>query len=169
MDRDTQQRLQREYVESRILSAHPVELVAMLFAVATENLRNAIEYLKSGERIARSRAVTRAEQAIHELLISLDYSVNPPFAQRTAALYRYAVGRIIAGHAEESQEAFEEALAVLEPVAAAWSDVKTRMCAEPAGEGADQDESRMPDAVVNDPYAAYRGSPAVATSRDWSI
>jgi flagellar biosynthetic protein FliS len=169
MDSNTLQRLQREYLESRILSAHPIEIVSMLYQVAIDHLKAAIENLKTGGHFARSRAVTRAEQAVHELLIALDHSVDAPFTRTSADLYQYVLERIVTGHAKKSEQAFREALAVLTPLAAAWTDLKTRMAEEPSAKGAVPDAApEEPRPTAEDPYAAYRQKPGVAASRDWS-
>jgi flagellar secretion chaperone FliS len=169
MDTTTTDRLKRDYLESRILSAHPVEIVAMLYEVAINSLNEAIGHLKTGDRFARSKAVSRAEQAIHELLFALDHSVNAKFSRTSASLYQYALGRIVAGHAQQSEAAFQEALTVLQPLASAWDDLKTQLCEEPKStESAPAEAPQAPATEgFNDPYAAYRQSPAGA-SRDWS-
>jgi flagellar biosynthetic protein FliS len=170
MELTTTERFRRDYVETRILSAHPVEIVAMLYEVAIENLNEAIRHLKTGDRLARSRAVTRAQQAIHELLIALDHSVFPPFSRTTAGLYQYALNRMVTGHAKESEVAFQEALAVLKPLGSAWAEVKSQLCAEPKSTEAPAVE--QPQAEVsegfNDPYSAYRQNSGGPASRDWS-
>lgn len=162
------ERLRKDYLESRILSAHPVEIVAMLYEVAIDSLNDAIAQLRARDRFARSRAVTRAEQAIQELLIALDHSVNAQFSQTSADLYRYALGRIVAGHAHESERAFQEALTVLRPLAGAWADLKARLVDEPAEKAEETavEEPRVSESA-SDPYAAYRQT-TVAASRDWS-
>ncbi len=169
MDTTTTERLKRDYLESRILSAHPVEIVAMLYEVAINSLNEAIGHLKTRDRFARSRAVTRAEQAIHELLFALDHSVNAQFSRTSAGLYQYALGRIVAGHAQESEAAFQEALTVLQPLASAWEDLKAGLCEEPkpAVEAPVETPQPAPAEGFSDPYSAYRQSPAEA-SRDWS-
>jgi len=166
MDSSTLQQFQREYVESRIRSAHPVEIVAMLFQVALESIHDAIGHLKSGDRFARSRSVTRAEQALQELLFSLDQTVDVPLTHNSAALYRYALGRLVAGHAQESEQPFQEALLSLEPLAAGWAQLKAQILAEPSGTVAEV-EKPAEEPKISDPYAAYRETP-VAMSRDWS-
>jgi flagellar protein FliS len=167
MDATTNERLRRDYLESRVLSAHPVEIVSMLFDVAIESLKEAIGHLKTQDRMARSRAATRAEQAIQELLVALDHSVNAPFTHTSADLYRYALGRIVAGHARESEAAFQEALIVLKPLQSAWADLKSRLCEEPKAV-VEEVPAEEPRHTVIDPYAAYRQTAATTVSRDWS-
>jgi flagellar biosynthetic protein FliS len=169
MDPDTLQRMKREYIENRVRSAHPVEIVTMLYQVAIDNLTSAIEHLRAGDHFARSAEVTKAEEAVHELLAALDHSVNAPFTHTLADLYRYALQRMVAGHGTRSETAFREALSVLTTLASAWYEIKVQMCqAPPAEEPSVQpppEESRTP---VNDPYAAYRLDQGAAGARDWS-
>lgn len=165
MDSNNYRGSYRDYLESRILGAHPVEIVALFYQVAIDNLNQAIAHLASGDHFARSAAVTRAEQAVQELLIALDHSVNAPFTRTSADLYHYVLERIVAGHSRRSEEAFRDALSVLTPLAAAWADLKSRLAEEPAEEPA-KVEPR--EEMIIDPYAAYRQSPAAVASRDWS-
>jgi flagellar biosynthetic protein FliS len=170
MDATMTERFRKDYVESRILSAHPVEIVAMLYDVAIENLNDAIAHLKTHDRLARSRAVTRAQQAIHELLIALDHTVFPGFSRTTADLYQYALSRIVTGHAKESEKAFQEALTVLKPLGSAWAEVKTQLCEEPKAAEPPAVEPPQMETLegFNDPYSAYRQNAGAPETRDWS-
>lgn len=159
------ERMKKEYIESRILSAHPVEIVAALYEAAVTGLNEAIGHLRTGDRMERSRAITRAEHAVQELWFALDHSVNPAFSRRSADLYQYALGRMVAGHARESEREFHEALSVLMPLASAWAEVKKRVTAEPQATEETRVESEAQAAP--DPYAAYR-EPGPSTGRDWS-
>jgi len=170
MDPQALRRAHRHYIESRIRAAHPVEIVSMLFETALESLQSAIEHLKTRDHFARSGAVTRAEQAVHELLIALDHSVDPAFTRRLAGVYGFALQRIVAGHAQKSAAAFREAIAVLTPLASAWATVKRQISGgAPASSFASEDATpEDPRILIPDPYAAYRSSPGVVASRDWS-
>jgi flagellar secretion chaperone FliS len=165
------ERMRKEYAESRLLSAHPVEVIAMLYEIAIAALQEAIGHLRSGDRFARSRAITRAEQAVQELLFALDHSKGEEFSRTSAGLYHYALKRMVAGHAKQSEAEFEEALRVLKPLARAWTELKTRTVYEKASERgvespveAEAGETRE---EVRNPYAAYRQDP-VAAAREWS-
>ncbi len=167
MDTETSQRLRREYFENRLRSAHPLELINMLYEVAIDSLNAAIGHLKTQDRLARSRAITRAEEAVQELLVSLDHSVNAPFTHNLANLYRYCLQRMMEGHANQSEPAFQEALAVLSSLAVAWREIAKRTCeATPAKEP--PTEPSEPNAIPTNPYGAYGASAATAASRDWS-
>lgn len=172
MDNETLRRIQHEYLDNRIRSAHPVEIVTMLYQVAIDNLHAAIEHLRTKDRFSRSGAVTKAQEAVHELSVALDHSVDAPFVRTLADLYRYVTQRIGTGHAGQSEEAFREALAVLTPLAVAWQEVKARVCYTSAADTA-QDEVHEPvqetRSMITNPYGAYGAGQAVAAAgRDWS-
>src|SRR5690348_6927885 len=106
---DPVQQAQREYLESRILSAQPAELVEMLYQIAINNLKLAMTHLKSDDAMTRSVEVTRAQEAVNELMAALDHSVGASFTQTLAALYAYVQQEILKGHAGPSEEAFRRA------------------------------------------------------------
>ena len=163
----------RDYIESRILSAHPVEIVHMLYGVAMENLNAAISYLKSGDALGRSKAVSKAEEAVQELVLALDHSVGAPFTRTLADLYAYVLEQIIKGHARQSEQAFREALAILSTLSAAWSEVKAKVVPDHVGPTngpvTAEDVSTRPAVEAADPYSAYNENPSVqVASRNWS-
>lgn len=174
MDTETLRLVNREYLENRIRSAHPLELVTMLYQVAIDSLNASIDHLKTADHFARSREITRAEQAVHELLVALDHTVQAPFTRTLADLYRYCLERMAAGHAGQSEAAFREALAILTTLASAWNEIKAGICDPPPGgdsaaELSPQEQGPLvPEELVSDPYAGYRQSPGIAVARDWS-
>jgi len=120
---DPVQQAQREYLESRILSAQPAELVEMLYQVSIQSLKKAITYLKTGDAMARSREVTRAQEAVNELMAALDHSVGASFTQTLAALYAYVQQQVLKGHAGPSGDAFHRAIGILTTLQEGWHGV----------------------------------------------
>jgi flagellar protein FliS len=114
----------RAYTESRVLMAPPVEVVHMLYQVATDNLNIAIACLESGDNMARARAVTKAQEAIHELTAGLDPTVSENLCRNVADLYDYVQRQIVMGHTRRLKQSFEDALAVLNTLAEGWSGVR---------------------------------------------
>jgi flagellar protein FliS len=170
-DVETIQQAHRDYAESRILSAHPVEIVHMLYQVAIDNLNAAIAHLRNQDHFARSYAVTKAQSAIHELILALDHSVNAPFTRTLSDLYHYSLQQITQGHGKQSEAAFREALSILTTLASAWAEVKKRLC----GDEGSYAESPGPQVAVEtrqepvNPYAEYGSSLSTSVlSRDWS-
>ncbi len=154
---------QRDYLESRILSAPPVEVVHLLYQVAIDNLNTAKACLKSGDNFGRSRAVTKAQTAIYELLGALDPTASAPpddpaqngaprggvaepsgaaprilcasLSRDLAELYDYVLREIIAGHMQRSERSFENALKVLTTLSEGWSGVRTSVLGQVQTDG----------------------------------
>jgi len=121
---DPVQQAQREYLESRILSAQPAELIEMLYQIAIQSLKKSISHLKSGDAMARSREVTRAQEAVNEMMAALDHSVGASFTHTLAALYSYVQQQTLKGHSGPSEEAFQRAIGILTTLQEGWDGVR---------------------------------------------
>ncbi len=167
MDSATLERLRREYLENRIRSAPPIEIVTMLYDVAIDSLKAAIEHLQSGDRLARSREISRAEQAVHELLVALDHSSQAPFTHTLSALYRYCLNRMIEGHATQSEQAFREALSVLSTLAVAWQEIKAKECEASESAAEIAGAPVQPEPFLGR-YSVYQPDSETPAARNWS-
>jgi|HubBroStandDraft_1064217.scaffolds.fasta_scaffold287504_1 flagellar protein FliS len=173
-DAQTAQRAYKDYLESRIAAAHPVEIIHLLYQVAIDNLNLAINHLKSGDAFARARAVTKAELAVDELIIALDHSVGATFTRTLADLYGYVLRQIVAGHGKKSEEAFREALSILTTLSEGWAGVVKNVCGDREAVSTEPAEPQAEAVAVaasapDSRYAAYSQGPATAVlSRDWS-
>ena len=170
---DPVQQAQREYLESRILSAQPAELIEMLYRVAIQSLQKATGHLKTGDAMARSGEVTRAQEAVNELMAALDHSVGASFTQTLAALYAYVQQQILKGHAGQSEEAFQRAIGILTTLQEGWSGVCGEQAkAHPAvAHPAEHSEPAYPEeppAGAGDRSGEYYQEVVPVPSRDWS-
>ena len=178
MDDQLTQQAHRDYVANQVFSAHPAERVYLLYRVAIESVNTAIARLQDGDIFARGRAVNKAHEAVDELILALDHSVEANFTHALAELYDYVQRQLVKGHSQKSVEAFRQALSVLTTLTDAWKQVVERTCGSGSYSGdslrnlheAAQEESKpQPPAEVSEPQAAYQGVPDVsATSRGWS-
>jgi flagellar biosynthetic protein FliS len=155
----------RDYMQSRILTAHPTEIVEMLYQVAIDNLREAIELLKSGDRFARSRSVTKAQSAVHELAVSLDHSAGAPFTRTLADLYQYVLTQITMGHSRQPEREFRDALSILITLGSAWTEVRKQVCEQNQPVEEAEPERAAGASASASPYAQ---PVAQVGSRDWS-
>jgi flagellar protein FliS len=166
MDDQFAQQAHRDYIESRVFSAHPVERVQMLYEIAIDSVNTAIARFRDGDIFARGRAVTKAHEAVDELTLALDHSVGASFTHTLAELYGYVQRQLMAGHSQKSEEAFQNALSVLTTLAGAWKEVVIRTCGS-----ASHGEPASPEpATSSAPRSAYDGVPQMSStsSRDWS-
>jgi flagellar secretion chaperone FliS len=170
---DPVQQAQRDYLESRVLSAQPAELVEMLYQIAIQSLKKAIGHLKSGDALARAGEISRAQEAVNELMTALDHSVGASFTQTLASLYAYIQQQILKGHAGKSEEALQRAINLLTTLQEGWSGVCTELAKanQPVTVAAPQiepEQEQEQPVGSGDRSGDYYQEAVPVTSRGWS-
>ena len=114
------------YMENSVVTATPLQLVAMLYRCAIDALGDARRCLASGDISSRVAPVNRAFDAVNELSLSLDLSSGGEVARNLADLYAYISHLIILGHANQADDKFAEAARLLTTLEGAWEEVAQR-------------------------------------------
>jgi flagellar protein FliS len=113
------------YLESRVLSADPVELINMLYQACTSAVREARHHLAEGRIAERSREINKAFEILVELGSSLDHERGGEISQRLAQLYDYMGRRLLDANLQQSDPPLTEVLGLLSTLSEAWSGVRT--------------------------------------------
>jgi flagellar secretion chaperone FliS len=144
------------YLESRILSADPIELVNLLYQACTGAVREARHHLAQGEILARSRAITKAAEIMIELTTALDHERGGEISQRLGQLYDYMVRRLTEANFQQSDVPLAEVLGLLSTLAEAWDGLKP---------------TEKPVAVAASPWAQVvsQVSAAAGVAQGWSF
>ncbi len=150
------QSVQESYIESRILTASPIELVAMMYDAAIAAVREARRKLAEGDIAARSRAITKACEILIELTLGLDHARGGEISARLAQLYDYIQQRLIEANLQQSDAPLAEALGLLSTLAEGWHTLRDR-------EGQSKAAAPAPAWA-----AAQEPEPALA-GRGWSL
>lgn len=77
------------YLEKMVMTASPAKLVQMLYEKAIEVLKEAEKLLEEKKFVEFSEKITRAQDIITELNLSLDMEKGGTIAQNLRALYNY--------------------------------------------------------------------------------
>jgi len=85
---------QDAYLESRVLSADPVELIRLLYQTGVSAVQDARRYLAEGKIMERSKAITKASRVLIQLITALDHERGGEISRRLAALYDYMLRRL---------------------------------------------------------------------------
>ena len=112
------------YLESRVLSADPVELIHLLYEAAIEAVREARRYLAEGEIAARSRSITKAYGILQDLVAALDHERGGEISGRLGQLYDYMQRRLLEANFQQTDQPLAEVLGLLATLAEAWQGVK---------------------------------------------
>jgi len=114
------QSVKESYVETRILSASPIELVAMLYDGAISAVRDARRWLAAGDIAQRSCAITKAWEILAELIQTLDRERGGELSLRLAQLYDYIQRRLMEANIQQSDKPLAEVLGLLSTMAESW-------------------------------------------------
>jgi len=112
------------YLENRVLSADPLELVHMLYQAATRAVQDARRHLAGGDIAARSRSITKAHSILTELINSLDHERGGEISRRLAQLYDYMQRKLLESNFRQTDEPLREVLALLATLTEAWEGLK---------------------------------------------
>jgi len=154
--------VQDAYLESRILSADPIELVRLLYQASIGAVEEARRHLAAGEIAARSRSISKAHQILVELAGSLDHQRGAEISQRLAQLYDYMERRLVEANLQQSDAPLREVRGLLATLAEAWEGIRPPATfAAPAAYEAPA-ESRWSQPPLPEPAAAY-------ASQAWSF
>ena len=108
------------YLESRVLSASPLELICILYQCALDSVRDARRHLAAGDIVARSRAVCRAVGAISELDGSLNHADGGAISRNLGELYQYIRQRLTEANMRQMDAPLAEVESLLATLAQAW-------------------------------------------------
>jgi flagellar protein FliS len=124
------------YLESRILSANPLELVSLLYQGALDSVHDARKYLEDGDIPARSKAISKVMDILSELEASLNHQAGGSISRGLADLYQYMRLRLLEANIKRDDAILAEVQSLLATMAEAWRGIQRSPEArdEPAAE-----------------------------------
>lgn len=122
------------YLESRVLSADPVELIALLYQACTARVREARTHLVAGRILERSQSINRAHEILTELSTSLDFDRGGEISQRLSLLYHYMQRRLLEANVEQADAPLVEVLGLLTTLNEAWESVGRQLAPTPSAQ-----------------------------------
>ena len=143
------------YLETRVLSADPLELICMLYQHAIEAVRDARAHMASGEIAPRSQAITKAIGILDELNVSLDHAAGGAISSNLEQLYNYMTVRLTEANMRKQETPLAEVEGLLSTLAEAWKETRAR-----------QPESSQPPAKL--PAEAWQESQDASVAHTWS-
>jgi flagellar protein FliS len=114
----------RAYLETRILSADPVELINIFYEYAILYVQEARDNLARKDIAARSKAVAKAIRIVSELEASLDHSAGGEIAANLARLYVYMRARLMTANVRQQDAPLAEVESLLKTLAEGWRGIR---------------------------------------------
>ena len=112
------------YLESRVLSADPIELIHILYEHALAMVQDARGYLAAGDIRGRGNAISRAIAALTELDSSLDRQAGGSISRNLGELYQYMRLRLLTANIQRQDAPLAEVEQLLRTLDEAWSAIR---------------------------------------------
>lgn len=111
------------YLQSRIMAADRLELVAILYEYGIRALEDARGFLAEGNIELRARSINKAIAIVGELHGSLDYAAGGEIAGRLASLYSYMATRLSTANLKQEDAPLAEVENLLRTLGEAWKTI----------------------------------------------
>jgi flagellar protein FliS len=108
------------YTDGSIFSDNPLNLVIALYQGALDATHQAERALRTGDIMARGKAINRANAILSELLMSLDHERGGEISKNLKSLYCYMQGQLLAAHVRQSAEPIVEVASLLANLLEGW-------------------------------------------------
>lgn len=125
----TSQRMASTYkrvgVESRVESASPHELIALLFDGLLTSLSVAKAHMEAGNIEGKSNAISKSTRIITE---GLKGSLDPrggDLSDNLGLLYDYCVTSLMQAHLKNDTALIDEVIGLIGPVSETWKNINT--------------------------------------------
>lgn len=112
------------YLESRVMTADPVELIHILYEHALLQVAAARAALTSGDFLTRTRATSKTRAILLELEGSLDYASGGSISRNLGRLYQYMRRRLVSGEPRDQAVALAEVERLLRTLDEGWAGLR---------------------------------------------
>jgi flagellar protein FliS len=113
----------RAYLETRVVSASPLQLVHLAYEGAINAISDARAYLANKQIPERAKAITQAQLIIRELRIALDFKQGGQLAVQLERLYDYIQRLLADGNFRQVEAPLAEAQSLLETLGESWKEL----------------------------------------------
>jgi flagellar protein FliS len=118
----------QSYLEMKVKTASPIQLVVMLYDKAIVCLNTAIEYInkKSIKFDIINNNIIRAQDIVSELMLSLDFEQGGDIAQNLFAIYDFCMKEMIDGNIKKDPKLLSNVVSILSELRTAWAELEKK-------------------------------------------
>lgn len=111
------------YLEMKVKTAMPEELVGMLYEGAIRFMKQAINGISEQDLHSTNISITKAQNIINELNITLDRSKGGDIAGNLSKIYDYVSEQLVEANIKKNPELLNECISLVSTLNSAWSEV----------------------------------------------
>ncbi len=115
------------YADERILNASPIGLIVALYEGAIETSVLARKHLASGDIPARTKAITKLNNILNELMRALNDEKGGEISSNLRRLYLYMQSRAVDAHTKKRPEPLQEVERLLSTMLEGWRAAETNV------------------------------------------
>jgi flagellar protein FliS len=134
---------QSTYLEERILTASPLELVQILYDAAVDHVREARRHLSKEDALARSNDVSKTLEILSELTMALNGQDANEYSAAYSAIYQHLQRRLLEAHTKKSDSILAEVEETLVSMASNWREVKELIISSTSATVASEQEPQL--------------------------
>lgn len=142
------------YLESRVYTATPEELIQILYETALDAIHRAIEAVEAGDITARARAITKASSCVMELAGSLNVEAGGEVGVRLAVLYEYLLHELLEANVHQRAASLRDCERVLRSLLEGWTAAIAQLESNPARSESPAERMTAPTAGASEPEPA---------------
>lgn len=118
----------QSYLEMKVKTASPIQLVVMLYDKAIVCLNTAIDLIekKSIKFDIVNNNIIRAQDIVSELMLSLDFEQGGEIAQNLFAIYDYCMKQMIDGNIKKDSKLLKDVVKILSELRSAWAELEKK-------------------------------------------
>lgn len=117
------EKVAREYLKNRVMTASPTEIIVMLYDAAISNLEAAQTCIQQRNRAGSGMHISKAQRIVAELISSLNRQDGGEVVQQLDALYSFVIDRLVTGNLRQDQAALGEAARVMKTLREGWATI----------------------------------------------
>lgn len=111
------------YKETQIETASPVKLIVILYDIIISSIEQALVYLENKKYDLLNKELSRAQDGLIELIVSLDFEKGGDIANNLYSIYLYCSRRLFEGNIEKNRDMLVEVKTILLKLREAWEQL----------------------------------------------
>ena len=121
----TEKKKINNYLEMKIKTASPIQLIIMLYEKAIQSLNTAIDLLENNsiKYDEVNNNILKAQEIISELMLSLDFEKGKEIAQNLYKIYDYLIRQCIDANIKKDKEKLKSIVSILNDLKDAWVQI----------------------------------------------
>jgi len=109
-----------QYTTATVSTTDQGKLILICYDVAIKSCQQAKEFIQTKQPVEKSKKIYKAQDAITELMVSLNMEIGGVFAKRLFQLYEYFNWRLSEANVHQSESMLDEVLRHLRSLREAW-------------------------------------------------